>query len=549
MHLAGGLLRARWTTEETEAFIQAICIAAGDLEVQDRLRCVRDTAEKLERGEETTGWPSLYEFLDERVVKAGRKWLDLQTDDRRYNFSDLGNARRMSAAVGQDIRYCYSWRKWLVWDRKRWCIDTSGAIMRFARDTIRGIYEEARNEHDPDKRQQLGKWALASESERRMASMIKLLQSEPGISVSPDELDQNMFLLNCQNGTLDLRTGGLREFRREDMLTKITNAAYDPAAPHPMLDQHLAVCHSDNEGVIHFLHKAFGYSLTGAMTEDCFFLNYGQGRNGKSTMLEAVQHVMGEYAAMAAPETFMAKNRDGGIPNDLAALHGARFVIAIETGEGKRMAESVIKQITGGDRITARYLFSEYFTYQPSFKLWIGTNHPPTIRSNNVGIWSRVRMIPWNARLDLLPIYDNTFRERLPYEEATGILAWLVRGCLLWQSEGLGTPPEIEQATSDYRIDQDVLAGFISECCASEGLIKTSVLYKAYVGWCQRTGEVPIRNVTFKQRMLERGIRQVIRDGYPTWLDISLAVDINSLQTVFSAGGNGHDNPFGRPQD
>jgi len=422
--------------------------------------------------------------------------------------TDLGNARRLVRNHGTDIRYCHPWGKWLIWDDRRWCIDDNGAIMRRAKETTMSIYQEAGRAQDENERKELAKWALRSEAVSRLKAMIELAESEPGIPVSPDELDTDDWLLNVKNGIIDLRTGELRPHMREAMLTKLAPVNYDPAAECPTWTAFLERIMDGNEELISFLQRAVGYALTGDTREEVIFLLYGTGANGKSTFLETVQCLLGDYARQADFSTFLLKQNET-VRNDLARLAGVRFVSAVELEPGKRLSESVVKQVTGRDTVTARYLFQEYFEYKPKMKIFLACNHKPIIRGNDHAIWRRIRLIPFDVKIPDKE-QDKELDQKLK-AEMPGILAWAVRGCLEWQEQGLGKPEAVQDATQEYRDEMDVLGEFFSDhCIVGTGLRAfSSELYKEYLDWAQDSGiRRPMSQTMFGLRLAERGFEK-----------------------------------------
>ena len=424
------------------------------------------------------------------------------------NHTDFGNARRLVRLHGADIRYCHPWRDWLIWDDRRWKIDDSGAIMRKAKETVMSIYAEASRAEYEGERKEIVKWALRSESAARMKAMIELAESEPGIPVSPDELDQDDWLLNTLSGVINLRTGELLPHRREYMMTKIAPVHYDPDAKCPTWLAFLDRIMEGNEALISFLQRAVGYALTGNTREQVLFLFYGTGENGKSTFLETIEAMLGDYARQTGFDTFILKQNES-VRNDLARLAGVRFVSAIEVERGKRLSESVVKQVTGQDTITARFLFKEYFEYKPKMKIFLACNHKPIIRGNDHAIWRRIRLIPFRVTItkkekEENPDFDMKLRAELP-----GILAWAVQGCLEWQQQGLGQPVDVVEATQQYRDEMDEMKDFFDTRCVMGAEMKAfaSDLYKEYLDWAQSAGiRKPMSQCSFGLKLGERGL-------------------------------------------
>ena len=432
-------------------------------------------------------WADLVQLASATPEYSG-EWAPVLPTGGDVRNSDLGNARRLVALHGADLRYCYPWGRWLVWDGTRWADDLTGEVWRRAKDVPRALYLEAGRTADEDTRKAAAKWALNSETATRLYAAVTLARSEPGIPVIPDALDGEPWLLNVMNGTLDLRTGELRPHRRADHISKLAPVLFDPEADCPQFDAFLERVLANDRELIAFVQRAVGYSLTGDVSERALFILHGAGRNGKSTLLEAIRDALGEYA-LRTPTTTLMVQRSDTIPNDVARLKGARFVSASETEDGRRLAESLIKDLTGGDTVSARFMRAEWFDFRPTCKVWLGTNHKPVIRGTDNAIWDRLKLIPFTVRIPEAEM-DTHLGDKLRLE-LPGILAWAVRGCLAWQEKGLETPAVVTAATAEYRDEMDVLAAFMAECVI-EGPnleIAKGALYNAYRRWCDEAGE------------------------------------------------------------
>ena len=451
----------------------------------------------------------------------------------KYNLTDMGNADRLISLHGDEILFCYPWNTWLVWNGKRWQRDETGEIDRKAEATVRSIYAEAANEPDRERRFEIVKHAKQSESAAKIKAMIDRAKNRrPAV---PDQFDRDIYLFNVQNGTIDLRTGELREHNKNDLITKISPAKYilnegeepgsgqfDLSKVAPLWDKFLRRVTNDDPELMSFLQRAAGYALTGDTSEHCLFFLHGDGRNGKSVFLNTLEYVLGDYGSVARPDVLMAKKYGEAIPNEIAALVGVRFVSTTETGSGKRFAEAMLKQYTGGDTISARFLHAEFFTFKPQFKIFLASNHKPIIRGQDVAIWERIYLIPFTVYIPPEE-RDKKLGEKLK-KEADGILRWAVEGCLMWQQEGLAPPDIVRAATEEYKREMDVLGEFIEDRCylSATARVNNADLWSEYLNWCEENKErytLPRR--VFNQELERRGLEQK-RKHTRYWLGIGL---------------------------
>ncbi|MFH0899234.1 MAG: phage/plasmid primase, P4 family [Pseudomonadota bacterium] len=427
------------------------------------------------------------------------------TQPQRFALTDLGNAERLASRHRDNIRFINGRGGWHVWDERRWALDETEELKRRAAETVRSIYAEAENAPTEDLQKALWRHAVKSESAAKIEAMIKLAASLEGIVLRARDLDADHWLLNCANGMLDLRTGQLRPHERADLVTKLAPVDYDPDACCPTWERFLERV-IPSPAVRSFLQRAAGYSLTGDTSEHCIFMLHGAGANGKSTYLEAMRHVVGNYTRVADSTTFLAKKHDR-IPNDVAALVGARLVTVSETEGGSRLAAALVKNVTGGDTVTARFLYKEFFEFTPEFKLWLATNHKPEVADTSEGFWRRIRLIPFEVQI---PAHERD--KHLPVklrQELAGILRWAVEGCLAWQRDCLDEPEEVVKATAAYREEQDPVSTFITECCILDGEGKTSTeeLHSAYCSWAVGTGEPSIYLEEFGRVLGSKGLK------------------------------------------
>lgn len=423
------------------------------------------------------------------------------------HLTDDGNAHRLVDRYGNDLRYVTQWG-WLVWDGCRWLRDETSIIIDKARDTVQSIYEEAANEtEDKVKRKALSTWAFKSESAGRIEAMIKLARSDRKVAMDVHSFDADPWLFNCTNGVLDLRTGELREHLREDLISRVAGTRHDPHATCPAWLAFLERIIPDPD-VREFIRRAVGYSLTGVTREKVMFILHGSGNNGKTLFLEAVRAILGDYA-MSTPSASLTNRKADAIPNDIARLKGARFVTASETEQGSHMASSFVKEITGGDKINARFMRQEWFEFTPEFKLWLATNHTPIISDFGDAMWQRLRLIPFDVQIPKTEqVPRDVMLERFA-NEAAGILSWATNGCLAWQEYGLTEPAGVMLATETYRDDMDWFGEFLHDCCGKADVVTSNdQLYDAFKRWSLLRGDLkPWTIASFTRQLKSRGYK------------------------------------------
>ncbi len=441
----------------------------------------------------------------------------------RHNLTDVGNAERFIDRCGEDVRHDHKRRRWFCWDGQRYQSDARGRVERLARGTARAIFQEVATAKDADQRGKLASWALRSEFERSLRAMLWVARTWEGVAVLPDEFDRDPMLLNCKNGTLDLRTGELREPRRADLITKVAAAAYDAAATCPRFDKFLNQIMRGKPELLGYLRRLAGYFLTGLNDERAFFLGYGaQGDNGKTTFAELLRQLLGDYGATAATQTFLEQKNER-VRDDLAQLPGARLVVAMEVPANQQLAEALMKQLTGGeDYVKARPLYGEYFEFKPQFKVLLMTNHKPVIRGTENAIWNRIHLIPFDV---VIPAEEQD--EKLLGKlrgELPGVLAWAVRGCREWQERKLDPPEEVRGATREYRTEMDRLGAYLTERCLTgpEARVGLGELHADYVDWCGQDWSLGRNN--FGAALRERHFRQekVSHGSLRRWVGIGL---------------------------
>jgi putative DNA primase/helicase len=407
----------------------------------------------------------------------------------------------------------------LIWTGRRWKIDYTGEVHRKAKGVIKSLLKEASETDDDKTRKLLASYAHKADTRSKYSAIIELSKCE--VPILPEDMDKEPMLFNCINGTIDLRTGELQEHRREDYITKIAPFEYNPNAEAPRWRRFLDEIFNGNDGIIPFLQRAVGYAMTGEIREQVLLVLYGKGANGKTTFLETLLKIFGDYGKPSEPNLLIIQKHEQH-PTGVADLLGARFVSAMEIGEGKRLNEALVKRLTGKDKLKARFMRQDFFDFEPTHKIFMAVNHKPHIRGTDTGIWRRIRLIPFSVEI---PEHkqDRQLQEKL-LKEAPGILAWAVQGCLAWQEQGLGITTEIEKATNEYRVEMDTIGAFITECCV-EGdnyKAKASELYDCYCAWCDKSREQAIPQKNFAFYLTERGFeRRRLKNGYH-WFGVGI---------------------------
>ena len=462
--------------------------------------------------------------------KIGDESIFLRIDELKkgkVQLTDATNARRLFEEHGKDIRYIAAWKKWIVWNGKYWDTDEGGALVHEkGLEMIRNIYDELLKTDDPRERMEIEKYGIISESTRRRESLIKAAQWITELNVKPEELDINPWLLNVRNGTVDVASGEFKTQSQKEMITKIANVEYNPNADCPQWKKFVREIMDYKAELIEFLQTAIGWAITGDISEQIMFILFGTGANGKSTFLNTIMYLLGDYATATPTETFMKKNGDQAT-NDIARLRGTRFVTTTEAEQGRRISEPLIKKITGNDQMTARFLYGEYFNFTPTFKIFMATNHKPVIKGTDYGIWRRIRLIPFLTRIEE-DKQDKHLEQKLR-EETSGILNWILEGAERWKREKLKTPAIVLNATDEYKNEMDVIGNFIKESCIQnpEVSIRIRELFKAYQEWCEQNNEHAVSERFLGLRLKEMGFEQKRSSEARYWLGLGLRVTDN----------------------
>ncbi len=505
--------RANGTVVHTGTEIIAACELAEILEPLGMTLadiCAGDDVDDLANtdiGNEAPAPEPIPEPEDTEAAKASTKWY-------HDGQADLANARHLVTLFGDRLRYVVPWKKWLCWDGTRWAPDDTGQAWRYAKRVADTLPKQGAK-GGPGRAQ----------TAPGLSAMLQLAGTEPGIAVAPGALDADPHLLNVQNGTLDLRTGYLRQHDRADLLTKMAGAAYQPNAAAPEFATFLERVQPD-PAMRDFLARLFGHAVLGEVVEHVLAIFYGVGANGKTTLVEAVCQAFGDYARPVDPGLLI--DRGDVHPTGTAALFGLRLAVTHEIDAGRRLAEATVKPLTGGDRITARRMREDFWDFDPSHSLVMHTNHKPIVRGTDEGIWRRLRFVPFDV---VIPEHerDGKLPERLALE-ADGILRWIIAGYWQWRSRGLAAPDQVTTATQGVRGESDMLGLFLTERCRLDAgphaAVQSAHLFGAWVAWCKRENVEAGTQTAFSRDLGDRGLDKR-KDGLGrmVWAGIDLYAD------------------------
>jgi putative DNA primase/helicase len=497
---SSGLMRPKWNTRRgTDTY--------GNLTISKACAACTDVYEPSKYDDDTS--------LAIAFFKSN-KGTKIVNTAKSYDATDTGNAHRLYDKYGKVLKYSYNRRKWYFWTGKAWTLDESGEVKKLADNICEDLKREAWDIEDTDLQEQALKFAKRTASSSAKEAMVKECQHLYDIPAAPEDFDSYTDYINCQNGIINLRNGELMPHDSNFMMSKLTNSEYDAHNNKPKLWlKFLDDVTAGDKDLQEYIQRCVGYSISGSNREQCAYFLYGMGNNGKSTFLDTIADLLGNYAMNVQPDTIMLQSRlgssGGGANSDIARLKSARFITCEEPTEGMRLNEGLLKQLTGGSRVTARHLYGDEFEFTPEFKIWVATNHKPTIRGTDFGIWRRIKLIPFEVNIPKDKV-DKNLKYKLR-EEFPQILAWAVEGCRKWQEDGLHEPQRVLEATKEYKQEMDLVAGFIEQCVminygATEHVM-ASDLFNVYRQWAKQNNEYEMSSKKFftevQKKLPEKG--------------------------------------------
>lgn len=470
---------------------------------------------------------------DEDLYPSPDKYKDIYdehdlTNISAYELTDFGQAEALVYIFQHRLRYVIG-LGWIIWNSRRWVRDEQSAYIQFgwisARLRLKSMNYRL-EQADPDSNEAKSamsaiKFASSRRNLSKVESALKSASTMQYFVTQANELDNDDFKIGVRNGVVNLVNGQLIDPDAKDLITKRTNINYFPDAPCPRWLQFLNEIFDGNQDLITYMKRSIGYMLTGDTREQCFFILYGHGANGKSVFTDILKKLLGDYATAVEFKTFTGKSSQVG--DDLAPLRGVRLTVSAESNKGSRLDEGLIKQVTGGDEVRVRYLHGKYFTYKPQFKIILMTNHKPIIVGTDLGIWRRVKMIPFNQKFEGKKA-DKQLLTKLE-SELSGILAWAVGGVGEWAVHGLDMPDSVKEATEAYRQEMDTIGLFIEEMCVTgnrEYRVTVKQAYREYADWCDDSGLHSLSKPNFGRSLIERGYEKYKSDGYFCWRGIGI---------------------------
>lgn len=445
----------------------------------------------------------------------------MDADDDPY--SDTSNAARFAMLYSDRLRHCDKLGGWLVWDGRRWVKDDTHAAVELAKAMGKQMLREA-VDLDADDKGRACRWALKTQMARGVRDCLSLALAEPTLAMRADDFNTQPYSLNCENGTLDLRTGKLREHRPDDLLTQLAPVVFDAEAKAPVFRKFLHRIFREHPAVEAYVQRAIGYAAFGITSEQCLFVMHGAGANGKSTLVDVVSAALGDYAGKTDPELLIA-SRNGSHPTGVADLFGLRFAACSESNQGREFDEQRLKDLTGECRLKARYMRQDFFEFDATHTLFLATNHRPRVRGTELGTWRRMKLIPFTETITD-DERDTEIGEKL-LAELSGVLAWIVAGGVEWYKNGLNDPPEVMAAVEEYRQAEDVLGRWIDENCLTalgkDALSeRAQTLYDSFKRTCEAAGEAAMTNRRFGEELLHRGYERKRTGQGNRWYGIAL---------------------------
>lgn len=464
--------------------------------------------------------------IEEQMPKYKLTFLNKENDNKPIpprSWTDTGNAQRLLDNYKDVIKYSFIDKKWYIYNGINWEKDGKGFIFKL----IDNVIENMKNEkivvpEDDDEEKYQKNWQKfinKSQSHQSKANMEK--ETQHLVAVSHGDFDKDPILFNVQNGYVDLSNGNLQDSDKKKLFSAVSSVEYTPNADCPEWEQFLKTTFSGDKELIKFVQKTVGYTLTGLTREQVMFVMYGNGRNGKSVFINVIQNILGTYAKTLNAQSLMVKpNNSGGPSPDIARLENARAVFSSESNGGSRLDEGLVKQMTGGDKMTARVLYGDVFEFTPKFKLWLATNNKPIIRGTDDGIWRRIVLIPFLHQVPLNEV-DKNLEFKLEREQL-GILNWAVEGCLLWLKEGLNPPKIVREASNEYRKEMDPIEQFIDENCekGSDYQFSSSEMFKKYCDWANENHEHEFTQTMFGRKLSQKYSKKRIHGGRTVYLGI-----------------------------
>jgi putative DNA primase/helicase len=446
----------------------------------------------------------------QKLKKRGNSKADEKKPTISFRRTELDMSEMLIKRFGDELRYCAALGGWHMWTGTHWALDESGHARECVKAVARALAEFAIERLDRDKFRE----AERAGSAAGMRAILDLARSTPEIVFTPKDANAEPWLLNTESGTIDLRDGRVRAHNRRDLITRCCPVQYDPAAKAPAFEKFLREIQPEQE-VRDYLARLFGYAATGVVREHTLGVLWGPGANGKSVLSDVVTHVLGDYAKPGPSSLIVGDGKHAPHPTDVASCVDSRLVVVHETKRGASFDASKVKLLTGGDKLTARFMRQDFFVFDPTHTLIMLSNYKPEADANDAALWRRVQLIPFDV---VIPTdeQDRDLADNIKTSEAAGVLRWIVQGALQWQKQGLNPPKAIRDQTKAYRAAEDVIGRFIEECCVKNKVakVKAGTLYAAFKEWCQSQGERAVRGNDFFNELIGRGYEKVAtREG------------------------------------